>query len=162
MSDLRKYGTRRDRYAYKRMIIGLQWYREKNFIIRFLTLTGVSRGKGWRRNFDKLRNYLRKRFGKFEYFAVRTDEGTYGVLHILFVGKAFRYGELSKWWAKQTGYWSIHISRVKDFKGIGFEMTRQNKVARYSQSRNWFKNKTKEEDIWFEGTSLMSKKIVKY
>jgi hypothetical protein len=160
MSQLRTKGSRVDRYAYKRMITGVNWYRAKNMIIRFLTLTGVDNGEGYRKNFDKLRRVLRNRFGQFEYFAVRTCEGTSGVLHLLYVGRSFKWGELSKLWKSLTGYWNVSISRVKDFYGIGLEMTRQHKMARYSQSRGWFRNKIRTENVWFEGTSLMSIKEV--
>jgi hypothetical protein len=121
-------------------MIGMDYYISRKRILRFLTLTGVDNEEGYRRNFNKLRRVLRRRFGQFEYFAVRTNEGTKGVLHLLYVGLSFKYAELRNYWQKLTGHWTVSISSVKNFRGIGFEMTRQMQTVRYSQSRKWFKN----------------------
>lgn len=103
--------------------------------IRFLTLTGV--GKHYRRWFNALRRWIRRNYGRFEYFCVRTDEGK-GVLHIVFVGCYIPYEILSEYWEKLTKHWNVSISLVTDETYQGYEMTRQQKTVKYSQSSGWY------------------------
>lgn len=133
MSKQRVQGTRYDRRAYHRYKTGMMYhlYEQK----RFLTLTGV--GQNWRKYFNALRKWIRRNYGSFEYFAVRTNEGL-GVYHIVFVGSYLPKDEIHCYWEKLTGKWNIHISLIKDERYMGYEMTRQHKTLIYSQSRNWY------------------------
>ena len=138
MSELRtkREMTRRDRRAYHRLMTGFTWHGRRN--LKFLTLTGVCGNEGYRKNFDKLRRVLRKIIGSFPYFAVRTEEGKLGVIHLVYKGAGIDYKSLSKIWMGISQAWNISISSVKgDLSGISLEMTRQMKSARYSWSRDW-------------------------
>lgn len=134
----RQVSTKYDRKAYHRFKTGMMYHYYEKF--RFLTLTGV--GKNYRKWFNALRKWVRRNYGDFEYFCVRTDEGT-GVLHIVFVGKYIPYDEISQYWENLTKNWSVSISLVKNEKYQGFEMTRQQKCVKYSQSKGWYPSELK-------------------
>lgn len=136
MSVWRTDITRADKRAYHRLTTGITYHARRGVKrFRFLTLTGIS--SNYRRTFDALRRMIRKNYGRFEYFAVRTNEGKTGVLHILFVGSFLPQQELKEKWQQISGAWVLGIQKVSDFKWQGFEMTRQQMTAQYSQSRRW-------------------------
>lgn len=133
MSLHRKESTKYDRKAYHRFKTGMMYHYYEN--VRFLTLTGVR--KHYRKWFNALRRWIRRNYGRFEYFCVRTDEGQ-GVLHIVFVGSYIPYEVLSPYWEGLTRRWNVSISLVKDEYYQGYEMTRQQKTVKYSQSSGWY------------------------
>lgn len=132
MSKLRavRQLTRKDKRAIKVLEQGcLRWQK-----LRFITLTGVGNHKvTWR----KLKSFLKTVMPDLEYFGVRTAEGQTGVIHLVYAGHSVRYGDLKERWQIISGYWNVHISLVRDTRGIIREMTRQTKVIRYFRSHNW-------------------------
>jgi hypothetical protein len=115
--------------------------------LRFITLTGVG---DFRKSFRRLKYFLRKSMGVFEYFGVRTGEGL-GVIHFVYAGKSVRYGDLSRVWAGISGFWNVSISRVRNVQGMMREMLLQHKKIRYFHSRYWSERpQSKQSDL--EGT----------
>lgn len=132
LSKLRGYRalTRNDLKAQNTLLAGINRFYPN---LRFMTLTCVD---NFKKNFRKLKQFLKKKTVLDEYFAVRTGEGS-GVIHMVFTGKSIRYSELSKAWQEISGAWNVSISKVRNVEGVVREMTRQHRVIRYFHSRNW-------------------------
>lgn len=141
MSKLRGVRSlnRNDRKAIQTLRSGIErWYPN----LRFVTLTGVGEFK---KDFPKLKRFLKQKGVLREYFAVRTAEGA-GVIHLVYVGKSVRYGDLSRVWESISGSWAVSISKVRNVDGMIVEMTRQHRVIRYFHSEHWdkpYENKQK-------------------
>ena len=102
--------------------------------LRFITLTGI--GTDFPLLFRKLKLFLRRKMGTIAYFGCRTREGG-GVVHFVYEGKSVRYQELRDYWKEISGFWNVHISRVRNYQAMVNELTRQYKKIRYFHSRNW-------------------------
>ena len=89
-----------------------------------------------RRLIPGLIRILRKKYGEIEYFAVRTNEGI-GVYHMVMMAPYIYHKVLRGIWFDLTGYWSVCITEVDNFRGVVNEMTRQHKRVRYQRSKGW-------------------------
>ena len=102
--------------------------------LRFITITGVS---DFRKQWRQLKSWLQTKMDLFEYFGVRTGEGT-GVVHFVYEGKSVRWQELRDAWKEITGKsWIVHISAIKNMQAIIHELTRQSRKQRYFHSKHW-------------------------
>jgi len=91
--------------------------------VRFLTLTTARPGddRHLSEHFEALVKRIRRRYGRFEYCKVRTDEG-YGVLHLLYRG-----GYIPQKWVSDA-WREIHGAGVVDVRAVGKGVR---KAARY-------------------------------
>lgn len=144
MSDLRDCLTRSDKRAYGRLIQGYEFHHGEKF--RFLTLTlppGFCEAVQENR-FTSFVKWIRKTFGEFEYFRVKTYEGN-GVYHLITANRVFLpRDELIEAWEKRTGAWNVGITLVVREDDclpgkILQEMIRQSHVQRYSYSSGWLR-----------------------
>jgi hypothetical protein len=105
--------------------------------LRFLTLTSKNvRGDVFSRDLEHLIEDLRAVYGSLEYMATRTDEGR-GVYHLALVSDYLPWATVKTRWQAITGASRVHISFERDFHAILEEMTRQQETRRYSFSRGF-------------------------
>ncbi|GAI33568.1 unnamed protein product, partial [marine sediment metagenome] len=124
---------------------GLQYARIKEVDVRFITLTSSKSGAkhSMYRDFRVLKYRIIRRFGKFDYLKVNTNEG-YGVIHLLYKGSYIPQRWLSQNWN------DIHESPVVDIRfmrggtnGLGSYIVSQylsdqrTSYIRYSWSWGW-------------------------
>jgi hypothetical protein len=64
-------------------------------------------------------------------------EGNGSVHHLALSGDYLPIGEIRTIWTRQTGGTQLNLQLVVKFKTWYLEMTRQQKLWRYSQSRGW-------------------------
>ena len=121
-----KYGySKRQRRVYQRLMSGLQVAKNRNQIIRFMTLTSshIAESRFLNKHFEILKKRIERKFGfKFnQYFKIQTTEGN-GVLHIVFCGKYIPQKWLSSQWKE------IHNSPIVDIRIVKGDSTG---IARY-------------------------------
>ena len=80
--------------------------------VRFLTLTSASDSPDIHRSYRALIMRLRRKYGSFEYFAVRTNEG-YGVYHIVFTGCYVPKQVLRGMWYDIHGAYMVNVQWVR-------------------------------------------------
>ena len=109
--------------AYQRILSGLVRAQRSNRMVRFLTLTTSLNGSyiDLVDDFEALKKRIRREYGSFEYFRVRTKEGN-GVLHVLATGSYIPQDWLSDAWC------DIHKAKVVDIRLL---KNSGNKLARY-------------------------------
>lgn len=123
-----KKWDRKQRRAYQRILSGLKKAAYNGETVRFATLTTAD-GVEYDRisnDFSKLAKRARRRYGKFEYFKIRTSEGN-GVLHVLVVSPYIPQTWLSYNWL------DIHDSPIVDIRSVE---NREKQVARYIASQH--------------------------
>lgn len=133
----------KQRRAYQRVMTGLQFSGYLNHPIRFMTLTTSNQApRDVQTSFHVLKERIKREFGDFEYFKVRTNEGN-GVIHILYRG---RY--IPKWWLKNAWFdihrtYIVDIRVVRGIKGLAkyvisqYVCNQRSSYQRCSYSANW-------------------------
>lgn len=129
--------SRRTRRFYQRFFTGA-------FVggrLRFLTLTtsdqGIAQGKDLHHSWSVLKKRIRRRFGLFEYIAVREIKGDRHHLHMVFRGSYMEQLWISKQWEE------IHLSPVAfieaaEFarkRGMGWELAKY--LGKELRNRYW-------------------------
>lgn len=106
--------SKKQKRCYHRILSGLKRADFKGDHVRFITLTSsdVSSYALLNRHFETLKKRIRRKFGRFEYVKVRTNEG-YGVLHILYRGSFISQKWLSYAWADIHFASIVWISKVR-------------------------------------------------
>ena len=109
--------------AFHRCNSGLIKAQRSNRMVRFLTLTTSLNGSynDLVDDFEALKKRIRREYGLFEYFRVRTREGN-GVFHVLATGSYIPQDWLSDAWC------DIHKAKVVDIRLL---KNSGNKLARY-------------------------------
>lgn len=102
---------RKRRRAFHRIMSGFEATHYPREQVRFLTLTSSSSEVGVliHKHFRALQMRIRRRWGKFDYLAIRTDEG-HGVYHVLFRGRYIPQDWLSRQWQE------LHDSPIVDIR----------------------------------------------
>jgi hypothetical protein len=83
--------------------------------LRFMTLTSApwSSILELARHFNILTKRIRRKFGKFDYWRILTNEG-FGVLHVVYRGSYIPQAWLSMAWAEIHGAPIVDIREIKD------------------------------------------------
>jgi len=103
--------TKKQRRAFQRILSGLKRSQYLGQPIRFMTLTSALQGR-WlflNRDFSVLVKRIKKHFGQFDYFKIKTNEGN-GVLHVLYRGGYIPQKWLSRNWEQ------IHGAKIVDIR----------------------------------------------
>jgi len=110
----------KQRRAYQRLLSGLHHHISQGHTIRVLTLTSVP-DTDWRdlnKNFQILRKRIEHKWGKMEYWRLRSYEGPgAGVLHILYSGPWIPQKWLSWHWEDITDASIVYIQQLKGRRG---------------------------------------------
>ena len=124
----RREWNKKQKRAYHRCLSGIKKWHILGKQLKFMTLTSSTWVNVDKLNlhFQTLRYRINRKFGRMEYFKIKTNEGN-GVLHILFVGNYVPQSWLSQNWSK------IHngsvIVDIRALKGS------DKKLARYLVSQ---------------------------
>jgi hypothetical protein len=115
--------TPKQKRAYHRLLSGIKRGEAFGERIRFMTLTSApgSERKRLNKDFAILVKRIRRRFGRFEYWKIRTNEG-HGVIHVVFKGPYLPQRWLSDQWLE------IHGAPIVDIRQFRFGSRR---LARY-------------------------------
>lgn len=113
--------------SFHKILSGLKKMGYKHEVVRFLTLTSASFNERLNADFGVLVKRIRKKFGRFDYYRVRTSEGN-GVLHVLYGGEFIPQNWLSGCWFDITGDSYVVDVRVVD--------NRERRLARYVVSQH--------------------------
>lgn len=103
--------SKKQRRAFQRILSGLKRSHYMGQPIRFMTLTSADRSR-WHlmnRDFQVLKQRIKRKYGVFEYHKIRTNEGN-GVFHILYRGCYIPQQWLSNQWRE------IHNSSIVDIR----------------------------------------------
>ena len=114
--------------AYHRILSGLKKANYNNKRIRFLTLTtsNIVHYPDLKNDFQVLVKRIRRKYGDFEFFRVKTSEG-FGVIHLVYWGCFIPQKWLSYTWL------DIHNSPIVDIREIDNKLKN---VARYIVSQH--------------------------
>ena len=105
--------SKKQKRCYHRIQSGLVKYNAQKLLIRFITLTSspASTPHNISRDFQILTQRIRRKYSKFEYIKINTNEG-HGVIHLLYNGSYIP----QKWLSNQ---WSIiHKSPIVDVRAV--------------------------------------------
>jgi len=105
--------SKKQRRAYHRLISGIKRSFAVGDDLRFLTLTSArgSEFSDLNRHFSVLVKRIRRKFGRFEYWKIRTNEG-FGVLHVLYRGSFMLQRWLSRSWLE------VHGAKIVDIRAL--------------------------------------------
>ena len=133
----------KQRRCYQRLRTGITYNNANGNVIRFITLTtSKETTSDIQRDFRILKMRINRKYGRFEYIRIRTNEGR-GVLHILYVGTYIPQIFLSRVWN------DIHKSPVVDIRAVNrirnlgayvvsqYLSTQRTSFVRYSWSWGW-------------------------
>lgn len=119
--------TSKQKRAYQRVLSGFKKASYLDYQMRFMTLTSSSASDidKLNRHFQVLRYRIQRKFGRMQYFKVKTNEGN-GVLHIVFYGPYIPQAWLSQNWK------DIHGASIVDIRAVKGTIKR---LARYVVSQ---------------------------
>lgn len=110
--------TGKQKRTYQRLLSGIKRAQNAGKKLRIITLTSASSadtspwgGRILAKNWQVLRKRIQKRFGKLEYFRLRTDEG-FGVLHIVYQGTYIPHSFLKRNWSEIHGAEIVFIQAL--------------------------------------------------
>jgi len=136
-----KVWLQKDRRAYHRIMSGYKIANQYQHKLRFMTLT-TSReafGRDLKEDTHTLTKRIRRRFGGFEYFRVRTNEGN-GVVHILYRGAYIPRAWLKAQWEDIHQSWNVDIRACQRYHAkyvVNQYICDQEGYTRYSMSGLW-------------------------
>lgn len=131
----------KDRRAYQRLLAGHKiatFYKNR---LRFMTLTTSKEGRSHdlKEDANTLIKRIRRRYGRFEYLRVRTDEGN-GVLHVVFRGSFISRKWLKDQWEDIHSSWNVDVRDCQRYH-MGYVVNQylcnQSGYTRYSMSGLW-------------------------
>lgn len=129
--------------CYQRIMSGISYANAGKRVIRFLTLTSSPGSvRDIQTDFRVLKMRLIRKYGKFDYIKIRTNEG-YGVLHILCIGGFIPQVWLSRNWKEIHQSPIVDIRATSTKKGLGKYVVSQYlsdqrcSFLRYSWSWGW-------------------------
>ena len=101
---------------YQRMMTGFWWNRKQR--VRFLTLTSSPDSpEDIQSSWEEMVRRIRKKTGKFEYFAVFTREG-HGVIHSVYVGSYLPFDWIQEQWVDIHKAHRVNIKDVSKYDGL--------------------------------------------
>jgi len=104
--------SKKQKRCFHRICSGLTYHLALGRRIRFITLTSSKESpSNIQRSFHILKYRLKRKYGKFEYIKVRTNEG-YGVLHILYIGAFIPHSVLQGMWYDIHHAWDVDIRHL--------------------------------------------------
>jgi len=121
--------SKKQRHGYHRVLSGVKKGIYNNERLRLLTLTNKTWNNRLNRNFQALKQRIRRAGYRFEYWKCRTSEGG-GVLHIVYRGDFIPQDYISECWYEITG-----DSFVVDIREINYDDYKR--VARYVVSQHF-------------------------
>jgi hypothetical protein len=136
-SSRREWNSKQKR-AYHRILSGLKKQAILGKRIRFITLTTANYVDYLKLNahFQTLRYRINRKFGKMEYFKVKTNEGN-GVLHIVYAGNYIPQNWLSQNWAELHG--GSCVVDIRALRGSNKQLARY-LVSQYVAGQSFIRN----------------------
>lgn len=141
--------TAKQKRGFQRCLSGIKRAQNAGAIIRVITLTSAPGadtspwgGRILARRWQTLRKRIQKRFGRLEYFRIRTSEGN-GVLHIVYRGPYIPHAFLKRNWDEIHGAPIVFIQALygKSKRIAGYlashYMSGHNVFTRQSWSWGW-------------------------
>ena len=109
--------TRTQRRLYHRVLSGFEFAKKSNDYIRVLTLTSSLDSGDFHKSFEALKKRIKRRFGKFEYIAVKehTKEGLVH-LHLVYRGSFMPQSWLSEQWNEIHKAKIVWVARLYTWK----------------------------------------------
>ena len=116
-SGFKSSWSRTQKHLYHRILSGIEMARRSNDYLRVLTLTSSSDSGDFHRDFEVLKKRIRRKFGKFEYIAVKehTKEGLVH-LHMVYRGCFMPQSWLSDQWNEIHGAKIVWIAKLYTWK----------------------------------------------
>jgi len=121
--------SKKQRHGYHRVLSGVKKGIYNNERLRLLTLTNKTWNERLNKDFQALKQRLRRAGYRFEYWKCRTSEGG-GVLHIVYRGDFIPQDYISECWYQITG-----DSFVVDIREIDYKDNKR--VCRYVVSQHF-------------------------
>lgn len=109
--------TKTQRRLYHRVLSGFELAKRSDDYIRVLTLTSSPNSGDFHKDFEKLKKRIRRKFGRFEYIAVKehTKEGLTH-LHLVYRGHFMSQRWLSDTWNELHGAKIVWIAKLYTWK----------------------------------------------
>lgn len=131
----------KQRRAYQRIMSGLKFSQYLHCRLRFMTLTTSNEGRDHdiKRDLNVLVKRIRRRYGRFEYIRIKTDEGN-GVLHLIYRGSFIPQRWLSRQWTDIHSSWNADIRDTQRYHCqyvINQYLAGQSSFVRYSMTSRW-------------------------
>lgn len=136
-----KIWSPKQRRAYHRTMSGYKFAEYLGSRLRFMTLTTSNKGseRSLSNDLSILVKRIRRRYNRFEYIRVRTDEGN-GVLHLIYRGGFIPQSWLSSQWKNIHYSWNVDIRDTQRYHlkyVINQYLAGQSGFERYSTTWNW-------------------------
>lgn len=103
---------RQRKRLFQRLVTGFYYRRKEEF--RFLTVTSAPDSPDLATSWKNFVKQVRNNYGKFEYFAVFTNEG-HGVIHCVFVGSYIPFDWIQQRWKHIHGAYFVNIQSVNRY-----------------------------------------------
>lgn len=165
----------KERRTYQRLLSGLHRSRSLGERVRIITLTSPpwhsrtpAGGRQLAKNWQLLRRRIARRYGKLEYFRLRTDEG-FGVLHIVYRGPYIPHRFLKRSWTEIHGAEIVYIQALRGKSRriagylVGHYLAGHHSFMRQSWSWGWvFRGFVRSWRRTLDGSNSLADAIVKW